>query len=266
LGNYDNYKCWVKNRFYIKKEINFLVFRYGDISPITPTGRVISCLCALSGAATIGMLVSVLVDRYQRVFARKLYTKDQVIDFHDYSDEENNDTDSKDCGSGQLRRSNNSEEIENPDARAKANAAFEVDDNEITDITQTLDIPIDDENSISRHSSRIHFIIGYVEDEKHETSRDLLETISSVVAHKKTLGDNIQLSVIPDGHEQQRSSPRDVKFRISMTSEEDTDDDDDEELTDIASGRGTKGNVLRKFQCPPSPEINKQLNKPEKHV
>ncbi|CAF3301135.1 unnamed protein product, partial [Rotaria sp. Silwood2] len=46
---------------------------YGDIAPITPIGRIIACLCGLCGATTIGMLVSVLVDRYQRVFARKLY-------------------------------------------------------------------------------------------------------------------------------------------------------------------------------------------------
>jgi hypothetical protein len=41
--------------------------------PITITGRIIACLCALSGPATMGMLVSVLVDRYQRVYNRKMY-------------------------------------------------------------------------------------------------------------------------------------------------------------------------------------------------
>jgi len=41
--------------------------------PITAVGRVLTCLCALFGAATMGMLVSVLVDRYQRVYNRKMY-------------------------------------------------------------------------------------------------------------------------------------------------------------------------------------------------
>ncbi len=41
--------------------------------PITAAGRTIACLLALCGAATVGMLVSVLVDRYQRVYNRKMY-------------------------------------------------------------------------------------------------------------------------------------------------------------------------------------------------
>ena len=53
------------------------IFRYGDISPITPIGRIIASLCALFGAATVGMLVSVLVERYQRVFTRKLYINEE---------------------------------------------------------------------------------------------------------------------------------------------------------------------------------------------
>lgn len=41
---------------------------YGDIYTVTVVGRIIACLCALSGAVVLGMLVSVLVERYQRVF------------------------------------------------------------------------------------------------------------------------------------------------------------------------------------------------------
>jgi hypothetical protein len=46
---------------------------YGDLYPITPIGRILSCICALFGAATMGMLISVLVDRYQRVYNRKKF-------------------------------------------------------------------------------------------------------------------------------------------------------------------------------------------------
>jgi hypothetical protein len=47
--------------------------------PITAVGRVITCICALFGSATMGMLTSVLVDRYQRVFNRKMYVSDSEI-------------------------------------------------------------------------------------------------------------------------------------------------------------------------------------------
>ncbi|CAF3672877.1 unnamed protein product [Rotaria sp. Silwood1] len=64
---------------------------YGDIVPVTVLGRLTAVLCALTGVGTVGMLVSVLVDRYQRVYTRKLYIKPEEIDFNQYSDEENED-------------------------------------------------------------------------------------------------------------------------------------------------------------------------------
>jgi hypothetical protein len=203
------------------------------------------------------MLVSVLVDRYQRVFARKLYTNEDIVDLHDYSDDENNDTDSK-ISSGQVRRRNNPKEIEDPDARARHNAAFEKDDDDKSETTSINPLPSTqdvNESSMRRPNSCVHIIIGYVDDEKHATSRDLLETISSAVIHRQISGDNIQLNIISDEQQQKRLSPHDVKFKISLSSDEDTDDDDDdEEFTEIINGFGSKGNVLKKFQCPPSPE------------
>lgn len=62
---------------------------------MTPIGRIIGCLCALFGVTTIGMLVSIMVDRYQRVYAQKLYFHEEVIDFDDYSDDDNEDLESK---------------------------------------------------------------------------------------------------------------------------------------------------------------------------
>ncbi|CAF3987870.1 unnamed protein product [Adineta steineri] len=52
---------------------------YGEMYPITVTGRIIACLCALVGAGMMGMLVSVLVNRYQRVHKRKMYIPDKHI-------------------------------------------------------------------------------------------------------------------------------------------------------------------------------------------
>lgn len=54
--------------------------------PITALGRVLACLCALFGAATTGMLVSVLVDRYQRIYNRKKFFPEQILSSGD-SDE-----------------------------------------------------------------------------------------------------------------------------------------------------------------------------------
>jgi hypothetical protein len=240
LGSYHNYKCWVR---IIEKKSFFsriFLFRYGDISPITPIGRVIACLCALFGAATIGMLVSVLVDRYQRVFARKLYINEDVIDFDEYSDDENTDGDSR-GSSGQIRRRANTKEIEDPDARAKVNAAFERENTttttDVTDVLPKPDIQTGIETPTNQCNNRVHFIFGYVNDENHEPSSDVIETISSVIAQKQSEGDNIQLNVMSD--EQQRSSsPYKVKFHISTPSDDDS--DEDEELTEIVSGCGIK--------------------------
>ena len=62
------------------KKHRLFLGRYGDMCPISPLGRVITCLCALSGPATMGMLVSVLVDRYQRVYNRKLYVPEAEVE------------------------------------------------------------------------------------------------------------------------------------------------------------------------------------------
>jgi hypothetical protein len=45
--------------------------------PITPIGRILSCLCALFDAAIMDMLISVLADRYQRVYNRKKFLLQQ---------------------------------------------------------------------------------------------------------------------------------------------------------------------------------------------
>jgi len=63
--------------------------------PITAIGRIIACLCGLSGAATVGMLVSVLVDRYQRVYNRKMYISEPEMSEVDFDMISNPDDDAK---------------------------------------------------------------------------------------------------------------------------------------------------------------------------
>ncbi|CAF2030182.1 unnamed protein product [Rotaria magnacalcarata] len=47
--------------------------------PTTVIGRILACTCAYFGVATSGILVSILVDRYQRVYNRKRFFPDHVI-------------------------------------------------------------------------------------------------------------------------------------------------------------------------------------------
>ncbi|CAF1395527.1 unnamed protein product [Rotaria sordida] len=243
---------------------------YGDMTPITPAGRIITCFCALCGAATIGMLVSILVDRYQRVFARKLYINEDIIDFSDFSDDENNDTDSR-RGSGLFHRRRSTKETEDsrrasglyhrrrstkqsedfkhgtslfhrrrstkqsedPNTNTRHSSISEKNNKHaipIINISSAPDIEDIDEDSMNEHNNGVHFIIGYVDNEKHEKSRGLLETISSVVAQKRTSGDDIEMRIISD--DQQSSSSNAAKFSISMSSDEATDDDDDDDDDD----------------------------------
>ena len=67
--------------------------------PITAAGRIISCLCALCGPATMGMLISVFVDRYQRVYNRKLYIAEPEISSVELDKMTNGDDDTKSVAS-----------------------------------------------------------------------------------------------------------------------------------------------------------------------
>jgi hypothetical protein len=56
--------------------------------PVTTIGRILACTCALFGVATSGMLVSVLADRYQRVYNRKQFSPEQIMSAIDSFDDQ----------------------------------------------------------------------------------------------------------------------------------------------------------------------------------
>ena len=186
------------------------------------------------------MLVSVLVERYQRVYARKLYINEEQIDFDDYSDDESLDNESK--LSGQGHRRNDSLRIENPDRRAKNSAAFE---NGAMATDEPRESHVDSEIEPSRtHGSGVRFIIGFANDGEGEgRSRDLLQRVSSAIGD-----DTIQLELITSEQikQHQQLTPPDVVFKISESSN----DDEDEEFTEIVKGCENKGNILRNFRRP----------------
>ena len=215
-----------KTMFYLRVWLIGLsvVHRYGDIFPITPTGRVVACLCSLFGSATIGILVSVLVDRYQRVFARKLFINEAPIDFEDYSDEEDS----------QLELEVRSDERESLPQALEATPRP----------TPALLAP---PTSFLGKPNRIHFILGYVHDEEQEVSVGLLETVRSIIAEQQMTGENISFSLI--SHEaRQTQSLYGVKFGLDSSSDE---DGDREQLKEISGDSRGKGSVLKTFQRRP---------------
>jgi len=74
-----------------KKQYIISLFRYGDLSPITPIGRALASLCAIFGISVVSMLVSVLAERYQRVYTRKLFLNEQYSDNIVFEEDEIND-------------------------------------------------------------------------------------------------------------------------------------------------------------------------------
>jgi hypothetical protein len=198
------------------------------------------------------MLVSVIVGQYQLVYARKLFiNEEETIDFSDYSDDESNDIDSK--GSSLSTTLQRSSKIEDPDARAIENAKNE---NNSIELSQTPDLPIGiNENPMKRNSSRIHFIVSYVDNENHETSHDLVEKISSVVIDKQSTGYDISLNIISNENNPE-ISPFDVQFQLGT---------DDEDFTETNNGCKSRGNVLKTFQRQSS-QTDEQLNNSEKNV
>ena len=68
---------------------------------------------------------------------------------------------------------------------------------------------------MKRNNNRIHFIVGYVDNENQETSHDLVEKISSVVADKQSSGDNISLNIISNENIQKFSI--DVQFQLGTS-------------------------------------------------
>ncbi|CAF0894286.1 unnamed protein product [Rotaria sordida] len=216
---------------------------YGDIAPITPMGRIVCCICALFGAGTMGMLVSVLVGRYEHVYVRTIFMDEAVIDSYDYPDNANDDIDSQNFNQSIERQKNS--EIEDINIQTEENV---INESNTLQFPQTLDTQIKEENSIESTNNQIHFIIGYVKNKKQEISNDFVEKIRSIIANKQTSENNISLSVISKKNNQV-SLPFDVQFQLDSSSDgESYIDDDDEGLTEIRYDYKSQGSVLKTFQ------------------
>ncbi|CAF1146165.1 unnamed protein product [Didymodactylos carnosus] len=181
---------------------------YGDLYPKTAIGRCIACLCAVFGTAVLGMLASVLVDRYQRVYTRKLYLQSEQIDFDEYSDDEEQNekypSQSRFDWRNDMKKHENV--IQNLDPRL-----HEVDDDENLHTTVTDNELTKEEEAIPRTNSNVRFIIGYVDDSDEDDTQDLLEKIAQMV-NSRARQDS--LTIIHEETEKNNS----MKFTLSPCS------------------------------------------------
>ena len=149
------------------------------------SGRVIGCFCALCGASTIAVLVSVIVDRYQRVYARKLYIQPESIDFEHYSDGEN-------CFDTESKYSRQTQRVQqNP-----------VDTNDVVHKE-----PID--------QTDVHLVVGFAKnDQTEKSSHEFFERISSLIVEEN-------FKSIVDSNLSDSSNEKLAQFQISSSSSED---------------------------------------------
>ena len=116
----------------------------------------LACFAAIYGISTVSMLVSVLVDRYQRVFNRKRFLNEEYVDevlFDDTSSPSINDDDGE-CLESQIAddkpsNSVSQQEIQ-PDVREKPDAV----------------------KSEPAPSGKVHFIIDYMSDDEDDDATD----------------------------------------------------------------------------------------------
>ncbi|CAF0893519.1 unnamed protein product [Adineta ricciae] len=145
---------------------------YGDLSPVTPLGRALASLCAIFGISVVSMLVSVLAEKYQRVYTRKLFLNEKYSDNPVFEDDED-----------QTR----SLSLSKTDYYYQNSAA---DNGKSTETNETMDegltfkgIPEERKGS-DDSSKKIQFVIGFIAndsvDEKEvmmtEIIKDLLQT------------------------------------------------------------------------------------------
>ncbi len=123
-------------------------FRYGDLTPTTPLGRGLACLAAIYGISIVSMLVSVLVDRYQRVYTRKRFFNENYSEKMIFNDTFTRLKDSDECLESSI------------DIEKEFAGISECDDQ------------IEEKEDNDEPSGKVRFIIGYVSDEDSDNNQD----------------------------------------------------------------------------------------------
>ncbi|CAF3669036.1 unnamed protein product, partial [Adineta steineri] len=134
---------------------------YGDLSPVTPLGRVLASLCAIFGISVVSMLVSVLAERYQRVYTRKLFLNEKYSDDPVFEDDEETDS--------TLSLSNDDDLFQSQTSVTS----------QMKSISKTIELAEDDETnkikSSGNSTEKIQFVIGFILDDSKKRE-DLIMT------------------------------------------------------------------------------------------
>ncbi|CAF4144050.1 unnamed protein product [Rotaria sp. Silwood2] len=133
---------------------------YGDLTPMTALGRSLACLAAIYGISIVSMLVSVLVDRYQRVYARKHFLDEEYTENTVLNDS--------------LRCSiNNDKYVESQiDLERQFSAIPELCDH------------VEKEPDSDEPSGKVRFIIGYLSDDDADNDNDDIDEDEHEIIHK----------------------------------------------------------------------------------
>jgi hypothetical protein len=175
--------------------------RYGDIYPVTIAGRILTCACAFLGLAISGMLISVLVEHYQRVYNRKQFLPEQIITAIDSSDSEQEEK---------------QDFINRKLSGIRRNLSGGL-------IFPTLIESPNNNRKYKKSSSQVRFIIKVTEDEpnnnsNHNTANELMTELTETV---KNTGEQINFELISaDTVSSDSDVPTTTTNRWSLSSEE----------------------------------------------
>lgn len=175
---------------------------------MTITGRILTCLCSLSGLATSAMLVSVLVERYQRVYTRKQFLPDQVmaaLHSSDSDDDEKQDFINRKLSG--LARTSSGKSI-------------------VPLVKQPSEIPLENNETRSSRlissSSPVRFIISINEDQTNKetasnTANQLLTQLRETI---QSTGEQLYLTLINPENEFTEENQTMTTDRLTSISEE----------------------------------------------
>jgi hypothetical protein len=166
------------------------------LTPVTVGGRIIACFCALSGIGTIAMLTSVIVDRYQRVYNRRMYIKPEKIHPEDIFNDEQDDLVSK--PHSQSRGSRVVNDDSNDEVHKQQQDIPRIDRDQCP--TETKD---DEESSdssviytVDGDENQVHLIVSCTDNDNSQISHDLSNTISAAIKEENFTGSNNEVNII----------------------------------------------------------------------
>ncbi len=202
MGNNNYYNSRVITNLIDTFEIFLIQLnRYGDIYPVTIAGRILTCACAFLGLAISGMLISVLVEHYQRVYNRKQFLPEQIITAIDSSDSEQEEK---------------QDFINRKLSGIRRNLSGGL-------IFPTLIESPNNNRKYKKSSSQVRFIIKVTEDEpnnnsNHNTANELMTELTETV---KNTGEQINFELISaDTDSSDSDVPTTTTNRWSLSSEE----------------------------------------------